>query len=204
MSKINLVMCLLSLQSLKHILNGAFEVQFFSGLHSYTLSKTLIACTCRTMQLRFLKMKSELNNVFNPPHTNAIQLRFVTAQLKIHKKSQSKFSSNRQNSHLGRKKKWTIWSLLHLKESSFLYHVSKFWALKPCQKRNMSSYFLTFFTVRREPLRGKDEPIIDIHKVVFWYLCNYASKWNANHPDERLECPKSLCQISNCNLTSPS
>ena len=25
-------------------LNGALEVQFFSGLHFYTLSKTLIAC----------------------------------------------------------------------------------------------------------------------------------------------------------------
>ena len=25
-------------------LNGAFEVQFFSGLNFYTLSKTLIAC----------------------------------------------------------------------------------------------------------------------------------------------------------------
>ena len=30
--------------SLFEALNGAFEVQFFSGLHFYTLSKTLIAC----------------------------------------------------------------------------------------------------------------------------------------------------------------
>ena len=36
--------------------NGAFEVQFFSGLHLYTLSKTLIAC--RDMQLRFLKSEN--------------------------------------------------------------------------------------------------------------------------------------------------
>ena len=37
-------------------LNDAFEVQFVSGLHLYTLSKTLIAY--RAMQLRFfLKWK---------------------------------------------------------------------------------------------------------------------------------------------------
>ena len=43
-------------------LNDAFEVQFFSGLHFYTLSKTLIAC--RAMQLRFFKVKTLLNNAF--------------------------------------------------------------------------------------------------------------------------------------------
>ena len=43
-------------------LNGAFEVQFFSGLHFYTSSKTLI--TCRCMQLRFFKVKTLLNNAF--------------------------------------------------------------------------------------------------------------------------------------------
>ena len=43
--------------------NGAFEVQFFSGLNFYTLSKTLIAC--RDMQLRFFKVKTLLNNAFN-------------------------------------------------------------------------------------------------------------------------------------------
>ena len=32
--------------------NGAFEVHFFSGLHLYNLSKTLLAC--RDMQLRFV------------------------------------------------------------------------------------------------------------------------------------------------------
>ena len=36
---------------------------FFSGLHFYTLPKTLIAC--RDMQLRFLKGKTLLNNAFN-------------------------------------------------------------------------------------------------------------------------------------------
>ena len=35
---------------------------FFSGLHFYTLPKTLIAC--RAMQLRFLKVKTLLNNAF--------------------------------------------------------------------------------------------------------------------------------------------
>ena len=36
----------------------------FSGLHLYTLSKTLIAC--RDIQLRFLKVKTLLNNAFKP------------------------------------------------------------------------------------------------------------------------------------------
>ena len=47
--------------------NGAFEGQFFSGLHFYTLSKTLIAC--RNMKLRFLKVKTLLNDAFNPWET---------------------------------------------------------------------------------------------------------------------------------------
>ena len=34
----------------------------FSGLHFYTLPKTLIAC--RAMQLRFFKVKTLLNNAF--------------------------------------------------------------------------------------------------------------------------------------------
>ena len=41
--------------------NDAFEVQFFSGLHFYTLPKTLIAC--RAMQLRFF-LKRKHNNAF--------------------------------------------------------------------------------------------------------------------------------------------
>ena len=36
---------------LKHFNNGAFEVQFFSGLHFYTLSKTLIACRGHVAQI---------------------------------------------------------------------------------------------------------------------------------------------------------
>ena len=49
---VNLVTCLFhSFEAL----NDAFEVQFFSGLHFYTLPKTLIAF--RTMQLRFFKVK---------------------------------------------------------------------------------------------------------------------------------------------------
>ena len=36
---------------------------FFKGFHFYTLSKTPIAC--RDMQLRFLKVKTLLNNAFN-------------------------------------------------------------------------------------------------------------------------------------------
>ena len=44
-------------------INDAFGVQFFSGLHFYTLSKALIAC--RVTQLRFfLKWKKLLNNAF--------------------------------------------------------------------------------------------------------------------------------------------
>ena len=45
-----------------HFLKHAYEVQFFSGLHFYTLSKALIAC--RAMQLRFLKVETLLNNAF--------------------------------------------------------------------------------------------------------------------------------------------
>ena len=44
-------------------LNDAFEVQYFQGFIFYTLPKTLIAC--RAMQLRFLKVKTFLNNAFN-------------------------------------------------------------------------------------------------------------------------------------------
>ena len=40
----------------------AFEVQFFSGLHFYTIPKTLIACTA--MQLRYFKVKTLLNDAF--------------------------------------------------------------------------------------------------------------------------------------------
>ena len=47
-------------------LTGAFDVQFL-GLHFYTLSKTLIAC--RDMELRFLKVKTLLNDAFNPIET---------------------------------------------------------------------------------------------------------------------------------------
>ena len=46
---------------LKHLMM-LFEVQFFSGLHFYTLPKTLIACRAR--QLRFSKVKTLLNNAF--------------------------------------------------------------------------------------------------------------------------------------------
>ena len=49
----------LSIFTLLKALNDAFEVQFFSGLHFYTLPKTLIAC--RAMQLRFyFKVKTLL------------------------------------------------------------------------------------------------------------------------------------------------
>ena len=60
MSKMNPVTCLFHFFE---ALNGAIEVQFCSGLHFYTLSKTLIAC--RDMQLRFFKVKTLLNNDFN-------------------------------------------------------------------------------------------------------------------------------------------
>ena len=60
MSKINLVICLFSLPwSTWWYFWGAI---FFSGLHGYTLSKTLI--TCRDMQLRFFKVKTLLNIAF--------------------------------------------------------------------------------------------------------------------------------------------
>ena len=47
---------------LKHLMM-LFEVAIFSGLHFYTLPKSLIAC--RAMQLRFFKVKTLLNNAFN-------------------------------------------------------------------------------------------------------------------------------------------
>ena len=50
---------------LKHCfeaLNNAFEVQFFSGLHFYTLAKTLVAC--RAIQLGFCKSGNIVNNAF--------------------------------------------------------------------------------------------------------------------------------------------
>ena len=43
-------------------LNDAFEVQLFSGLHFYTLPKTLIPL--RTMQLRFFLSEKLLNTAF--------------------------------------------------------------------------------------------------------------------------------------------
>ena len=46
---------------LKHLI-VLLRCNFFAGLHFYTLSKTLIAC--RDMQLRFLKVKTLLNNAF--------------------------------------------------------------------------------------------------------------------------------------------
>ena len=36
-------------------INGAFELQFFSGLHFYTISKTLIACIVGTCSSDFVK-----------------------------------------------------------------------------------------------------------------------------------------------------
>ena len=57
LSKINLVICLF-FTSLKHLM--VLLRCSFSGLHFYTLSKTLIAC--RDMQLRFFKVKTLLNN----------------------------------------------------------------------------------------------------------------------------------------------
>ena len=43
-------------------LNDVFKVHFFSGLHFYTLSKTLNAY--RDMQLKVSKVKTLLNNAF--------------------------------------------------------------------------------------------------------------------------------------------
>ena len=60
MSKINPVTCL-SITSLKHLV-VLLRCSFFSGLHFYTLPKTLIAC--RDMQLNFLKVKTLLNKAF--------------------------------------------------------------------------------------------------------------------------------------------
>ena len=56
---INLVTCLFSLLWCTY---WCFWGASFSGLHFYTLWKTLIAC--RDMQLRFLRVKSLLNNAF--------------------------------------------------------------------------------------------------------------------------------------------
>ena len=61
--KISTIRSLVYFHFFEALNNGAFEVQFFSGLNFYTLSKTLIAC--RDMQLRFFKVKTLLNNAFN-------------------------------------------------------------------------------------------------------------------------------------------
>ena len=42
--------------SFEALYNDAFEVQIFSGLHFYTLPKTLIAS--RAMQLRYFKVEN--------------------------------------------------------------------------------------------------------------------------------------------------
>ena len=52
-------LCIFTL--LKH-LTMLLKYNFFSGLHLYTLPKTLRAC--RAMQLLFLKVKTLLNNAF--------------------------------------------------------------------------------------------------------------------------------------------
>ena len=46
-----LVTCIFSYFEARNNMNNAFEVQFFSGLHFYTLSQTVVAC--RAMQLCF-------------------------------------------------------------------------------------------------------------------------------------------------------
>ena len=56
-------------------LTDAFEVQFFSGLHSYTISKKLIACGA--MHLRFLKWK----------HCQTMPLNSTIYKLKINMES---------------------------------------------------------------------------------------------------------------------
>ena len=47
---------------LKHLMM-LLKYNIFSGLHFYTLPKPLIAC--RAMQLRYVKVKTLLNNAFN-------------------------------------------------------------------------------------------------------------------------------------------
>ena len=75
-------------------LNNAFEVQFFSGLHFYTLSQTLIAC--RTMQLRFLKVETsyDQNN----------QLRFIDTDV---------YLTNAQNDEVD-EKHMSLWLFVHI------------------------------------------------------------------------------------------
>ena len=70
-------------------LNDAFEVQFFSGLHIYTLSKTLIAC--RAMQLRYLKVETRLNNAFNiSPQTKHLETMVTLILQKLQKEERLK------------------------------------------------------------------------------------------------------------------
>ena len=62
MSRVSLVTCLLIFTLLKHLMMLLKLVQFFSGLHLYTLSKALMAC--KAMQLRCFKVETLLNNAF--------------------------------------------------------------------------------------------------------------------------------------------
>ena len=59
---------------LKHLMM-LLKYNFFSGLNFYTLPKTLIAC--RAMQLRFFKVKTLLNNAFNPILTGLFESKFL-------------------------------------------------------------------------------------------------------------------------------
>ena len=76
-----LVTCIhVNVFSLFEALNGAFEVQFFSGLHFYTLSKTLIACTCSS---DFFKVKTLLNDAFNYQRLSTVYIYNLTLSVCI-------------------------------------------------------------------------------------------------------------------------
>ena len=53
----------------------------FSVLHFYTLSKILIAC--RVMQLRFVKVKTLLNNAFKCKANKKEKKHFITIMINI-------------------------------------------------------------------------------------------------------------------------
>ena len=75
---VNLVKSIFTL--LKHLMMLLSTI--FSGLHFYTLPETLIACGA--MQLRFLKVKTLVNNAFKHEFVNKIGLIILYMYIMYH------------------------------------------------------------------------------------------------------------------------
>ena len=68
MSTVNTITCI---SSLKHLM-VLLKCNSFSGLHLYIISQTLGACTCRAMQLRFIKAVYIVKPFSTRPHQNVV------------------------------------------------------------------------------------------------------------------------------------